>query len=64
MTRCQRLFFLAWYNDLTYAQSEDTQELPVPCCNVPSYNFIEPNYIQQESFMDTTTATVMEVDRE
>lgn len=47
---CQKLFSLTWYNDLTYAQSENissTKELPVPYCNRSSYNSIELNYIQR-----------------
>ena len=62
---CQRLFSLAWYNDLTYAQSEDIsppKELPVLCCHGPSCNSIEPDYIQRESFINITTPTTTEVD--
>lgn len=58
---------MAWYDDLTYAQSEDgssPKALPTSCCNGPSCNSVEPDYIQREPFIDTTTAKVTEVDRE
>lgn len=65
VTCCQRLFSLAWYNDLTYVQSKDvsyTKELSVPYCNGPSCNSTEPDYIQREPFINTTTPTTTEVD--
>lgn len=49
---------------MTYAQSEDTKELPVPCCNGPSCNSVEPDFIQREPFMDTTNPPITEADRE
>lgn len=62
---CQRLFFLAWYNDLTYAQSEDissTKELSMLYCNGLSCNFTKPNYIHKVLFINTTTPTITEMD--
>lgn len=64
IARCRKLLSLAWYNDMTYTQSEDTKELPVPCCNGPSCNSIEPDFIQQESFIDTTNPPIIETDQE
>ena len=65
IARCHRLFFLAWYNDLTYTQSEDGSSpkiLPTSCCNGPSCNSVELGYFQQKPFIDTTTAKVTKVD--
>lgn len=49
VARYQKLFPLAWYDDMTYAQSENSSSikvLPVTCCNGPNCNFIEPYYTQ------------------
>lgn len=67
VARCRRLFSLAWYEDLTYAQSDDSSSptaLPIPCCNGPSCNSTEPSYTQREPFVDTTTKKATEADRE
>lgn len=67
VARCRRLFSLAWYEDLTYAQSDDLSSptaLPIPCCNGLSCNLIEPSYTPRELFVDTTTKKATEADRE
>lgn len=65
VARCHRLFFLTWYDDLTSAQSKDSlsKSLPTSCCNRQSCNSVEPDYLQQASFIDKTTVKVTEVDR-
>lgn len=66
MPRWRRLFSLAWYNNLTYAQNKDSTSkvLPITCCNRPSSNSIKPDYIKQKLFIDTTTLKFLEVDQE
>lgn len=49
---------------MTYAQSKDTKELPVPCCNGPSCNLVEPDFITRELFIDTTNPLITETDQE
>ena len=67
VARCRRLFSLAWYDDMTYAQSGDsspTKALPIPCCNGPSCNSTESYYTQREPFLNTAIAKATEADRE
>ena len=62
IAQCQRLFSLAWYNNMTYAQNKDTKELPVPCCNDSSCNLVEPDFIYRELFIDLTNPSIIETD--
>lgn len=58
IARCRRLFSLAYYDDLTYAQekgSKSNKALPTACCNGPSCNSPEPEYLQREPFMEQAT---------
>ena len=76
MARCRRLFALAWYGDMTYAESERTAQndsfygplsrkaLPEFCCNGPSCKSQEPDYILREAFINTTPPKHTEVERE
>lgn len=45
---CQRLFSLAWYDDITYAldtKSSLSKALFISCCNRPSCQNIEPEFL-------------------
>ncbi len=66
VARCRCLFALAWYDNLIYAQSENSapKALPIACCNGPSCKSMEPEYTQREEFIDTATPKITEVDRE
>lgn len=69
IARCRRLFSLAWYDNLTYAQSDDSSApapaaLPITYCNDPSCRSTEPSYTQREPFIDMTTTKTTEADRE
>ena len=68
VAQCQRLYSLAWYDDMTYAQSSDnsgaTKTLPQPCCNGPRCQSEEPEFMKRDSFIDTSTPKYMENDRE
>lgn len=58
IARCRRLFSLACYDDLTYAQKKGPQSkkaLPTSCCNGPSCNSPEPEYLQREPFIEQAT---------
>lgn len=49
VAKYQKLFSLAWYDDITYAQSENSsfiKVLPISCCNGPNCHFTEPYYTQ------------------
>lgn len=67
VARCQRLFSLAWYDNLTYAQGDDSSTpavaLLIPCYNSPNCSSTEPLYILRESFIDTTITKTTEADR-
>ena len=62
VAKCQKLFSLAWYDYLTYAQSNDSSTsaiaLPTTCCNRLSCSSRELLYTQQEPFIDTTTTKI------
>lgn len=64
VARCRRLFSLAWFDDLTYVQSEDSisKALLIACCNKPNCNSVELNYIQLEPFIDITTPKFTKID--
>ena len=67
VARCQKLFSLAWYDNMMYAQSEDfspAKALQIPCCNNLSCNSTEPYYTQREPFVNTAIAKATEADRE
>ena len=69
IAKYRRLFFLAWYDNLTYAQSNDSfapaaAALLIACCNGLSYRSTEPSYIQRKPFIDMTTTKTTEADRE
>lgn len=68
VARCRRLFSLACYDDLTYAVqkgSKSNKALPIACCNGPSCNSPEPEYLQREPFMEQAIVTkYTEADRE
>ena len=65
---CWKLFFLAWYDNLTYIQSNDSSTplvaLPTTCCNGPSCSSTKSLYTQQELFIDTTTIKITKADQE
>lgn len=64
---CRRLFSLAWYDDMTYAADETTglaKALPIPCCNGPSCNSAEPEFLQREPFINTLPTKYTEADQE
>lgn len=62
VARCRRLFALAWYNDLTYAQNEDGSILTFPtfCCNGPSCQSKEPDFLDREAFINVSIVTYNE----
>lgn len=64
--KCRRLFSLAWYKDLTYAPNADriSKALPKLCCNGPSCNSKEPDFLERPPFIDTTPAKFNETARE
>ena len=64
--QCRRLFPLAWYNDLTYAPNADglSKALPELCCNGPSCNSKEPDFLERPPFIDTTPARINDAARE
>lgn len=76
VARCRRLFALAWYGDMTYAEPEETPQndsllepssrkaLPEFCCNGPSCKSQKPDYILREAFINTTPPKHTEVERE
>ena len=51
---------------MTYAQNSDnygaTKALPQPCCNGPSYQFEEQEFMKRDSFIDISTFEYMEND--
>lgn len=67
---CRRLFSLAWYDDLTYADEVTSDEsilkkpLPKACCNGPSCNNPEPEYLRREPFIQYITTKYSKSDRE
>lgn len=67
VARCRRLFSLVWYDDMTYARTDDagvTTPLPTLCCNGPDCLFVESDYLRREPFIDLTPANYTEIDRE
>ncbi|MCJ1471089.1 hypothetical protein MMC07_009737, partial [Pseudocyphellaria aurata] len=69
VARCQRLFPLAWYNDLTYAVDaavpEAAKALPDACCNGLSCQSPKPACLQREPFIKKLTKPrLSESDRE
>lgn len=66
VARCRRLFSLAWYDDMTYAEQEDglTKSLPTLCCNGPSCLSPEPEFLQREPFITSSPTKFSEIDRE
>ena len=68
VARYRRLFSLPWYDDLTYAQSNDSSilavALPTPCCNGPSCSSTELSYTQRECFIDRTTTKITKANGE
>lgn len=59
VAQCQRLYFLAWYDDMIYAQSSNnsraTKALPQLCCNGLGYQSKKPEFIKWDTFIDTST---------
>ena len=68
VARCRRLYSLAWYDDMTYAQNDAhlkaEKALPQPCCNGPSCRSQEPDFMIREPFIDTSTPKYTESNRE
>lgn len=63
--QCRKLFFLAWYNDLTYTLNVDgSKTLPELCCNGPSCNSKEHDFLERPPFINTTPAKFNEATRE
>lgn len=66
VARCRRLFSLAWYDDLTYAEDDVgwIKPLPVLCCNGPSCLSLEPDFMQREPFIEASSIKTTKIDRE
>lgn len=70
VARCRRLFSLAWYDDMTYADKEMLDDsimkkaLPLACCNGPSCMSPEPEFLHREPFIEPTVTKYTESDRE
>lgn len=76
VARCRRLFSLAWYGDMMYAEEASVylgstsnnlpfkKPLPTHCCNGPSCMSPEPDYLQRGAFIDDTSAKYTEGDQE
>ncbi len=64
MAKYRHLFSLTWYNNLTYAQSKNftSKALPIAYYNGLNYKSMEPEYTQQEKFIDTVIPKIIEVD--
>lgn len=66
----RRLFSLAWYDDLTYADQEQIdgsitkKALPTACCNGPSCKSVEPEFLHREPFIQSKVIKHTESDRE
>lgn len=58
---------MAWYDDITYALDTESglgKALPTSCCNAPSCQSIEPEFLQREPFIDSSPTKYTETDRE
>ena len=66
IAKCRQLFSLDWYDDTTYAPNNDgsIKPLPVPCCNGSGCKSLDPEYLNQVPFIDTTTIKFKESERE
>lgn len=66
VAQCQRLFSLAWYDDLTYSSKKglNHQPLSLAYCNGPNCKNIEPDYMNREPFISTTLTKLTESDQE
>ncbi|MCJ1348467.1 hypothetical protein MMC31_006699 [Peltigera leucophlebia] len=76
VARCKRLFSLAWYGDMTYAEetlhnnpsqlleTPSRKALPEFCYNGPSCKSQEPDYILREPFINTVPTKHTEAERE
>lgn len=64
--KCQQLFSLDWYDNTTYPPNKDgsIQLLPDLCCNGSSCKFLDPEYLNQIVFIDTSTVKYQESERE
>lgn len=61
----RRLFFLAWYDDLTYIpKNDDVDKLPpMFCCNGSGCQSEEPPYLHCDPFVDSNPTKFLEADR-
>lgn len=76
MARCRKLFVLAWYSDITYAESEKiaqnnsfcsslSRKAPLEFCyNGLNYKSQELDYILREAFINVTLPKHTEVEQE
>lgn len=62
VAKCRRLFSLAWYDNETYVSPSTA--LPTPCCNGPSCNSEDPEYLQRASLVNTAPVRYTEIERE
>ena len=64
--KCRRLFLLDWYDDVTYAASEEglIKALPNPYCNGSSFQSSNPEFLNRPPFIDTTPVKYNESNRE
>lgn len=66
--KCRRLFSLAWYDDTTYASNAEAlatpKALPVLCCNGPDCLSSMPEVLLREKFIDTSSSSLTEFQRE
>lgn len=60
--RCRRLFSLSWYDDETYVSASTA--LPNPCCNGPSCNSEDPEFLKRSSLVNHFPPNNSEFDRE
>lgn len=55
--KCQRFFFLSWYNNQTYAPAVNniTKPLPIFCCNGFCCQSKELNFLKRKPFVQTSS---------